>query len=155
MRLLPTTTNRNQRSAQTKLAKRKKVKTARAVLRFENEVLLAVHSSFWARPNRRWGLPGGGIEWRETPEEAVRREISEEFEVVVSHFTELGSYPYKGNHHAVFGAYVNKRLDYYDDSELLDIGWYSLAEVDELARSGKLHAGYEHQAIAAFFAEKN
>ena len=130
----------------------KKLKTARCVLRFQDEVLLAVHSSFWARPNRRWGLPGGGIEWHEQPEEAVRRELYEELEIEIRHFTQLGVYEYKRNDHMVFGAWVDKRLDYYDDSELLDIRWHTLDEVRSLEQRRKLHAGYEADAIEKFFA---
>ena len=71
------------------MRRRQPYKTARCILTFENEYLLAVHSSFWARPNRRWGLPGGGIERREHPEDAVRREILEEFDVEIGTCTEV------------------------------------------------------------------
>ncbi len=115
--------------------------------------MLAVHSSFWAKPNRRWGLPGGGIEWREAPEVAVKRELREELELTVDAVTEVGAYPYKGHQHMVFGADIDRQITYYDDSELLDIGWFSRAEIDDFAKQGKLHAGYEHDAIATFFAQ--
>jgi 8-oxo-dGTP pyrophosphatase MutT (NUDIX family) len=47
--------------------------SAFVVLRRHGQVLL-VHS----RSDRRWQLPGGRIEWRETPWAAARRECGEE-----------------------------------------------------------------------------
>ena len=133
-----------------KRSKPVRYKTARCILTFEDEFLLAVHSSFWARPNRRWGLPGGGIERRESPEEAARREIAEEFDLDIDGLHEVGAYHYKKNLHVVYGAPVNKRLTYYDDRELLEIGWFSLPDIERFADEGKLHAGYELAAINAY-----
>ncbi|NKC01509.1 MAG: NUDIX domain-containing protein [Pseudomonadales bacterium] len=129
---------------------RSRYKTARCVLKHEDEFFLAVHSSFWARKERRWGLPGGGIERREDPEYAVRRELEEELELYVATFTEVGPYRYKGNDHMVFGAEIDIRVDTYDDTELLDIGWYNLSQIKGLDQSKRLHAGYELQAIEAY-----
>ena len=132
------------------MAKHLRYKTARCILHCEDTYLLAVHSSFWARPNRRWGLPGGGIERKEPPMAAARREIYEEFDLAVGNLTEVGTYYYKRNYHVVFAAEVAQKLSYYDDRELLDIGWYSLAQVEDFSRTGKLHAGQELEAIQAY-----
>lgn len=125
-------------------------KTARCVLRYEDEFFLAVHSSFWARPNRRWGLPGGNIERREEPEYAVRRELEEELDLYVPTFTEIGPYRYKGHDHMVYGANIDTRISTYDDTELLDIGWYNLNQIKELEEAKRLHAGYELHAIEKY-----
>ena len=125
-------------------------KTARCVLKHGDEFFLAVHSSFWARRERRWGLPGGRIERREDPECAVRRELEEELDLYVPTFTEIGVYHYKDNKHMVFGAETNLRVSSYDDTELLDIGGYNLNQIKDLHKNKRLHAGYELDAIEKY-----
>ena len=131
---------------------RRRYRTARAVLRYEDRYLLAVHSSFWARRERRWGLPGGGIERGEDPLSAVRRELHEELEVRPTHLTEIGAYFYKGDDHIIFGAESDHMIRDYDESELLDLRWFTLDELQQLDHQRKLHAGYELQAIRQFIA---
>lgn len=116
----------------------------------EGRVLLAVHASFWARRKRRWGLPGGAIEYREDPATAVRRELREELRVDIDDLTDVGDWRYKGARHKVFGATVERRPTWFDRRELLKIGWFQPEEVAAMAQGGRLHAGYELDAIRAF-----
>ncbi len=125
-------------------------KTARAVLQHGDAFLLAVHSSFWAKKHKRWGLPGGGIERGEDPLFAVQRELEEELELYHRDFVEIGAFSYKGANHIVYGATIEFRISDYDTSELLDLGWFSMDEVRNLHASGDLHAGYELAAIEQF-----
>ncbi len=131
---------------------RSRYRTARCVLRFEDRFLLAVHSSFWARRDQRWGLPGGGIERGEEPVVAVQRELEEELELYLQDFTEVGAYHYKGNDHMVFGAESDRLVLEYDDTELLDLRWFTLGELLDMDMDRKLHAGYELQAVRQFIA---
>ncbi len=132
--------------------KRPRYRTARCVLRFDEQYLLAVHSSFWGRREQRWGLPGGGIERGEAPVDAVQRELEEELDLYVSNFTEIGAYYYKGRDHMIFGADTDRLIDTYDEGELLDLRWFSITQLQDLDRQRQLHAGYELQAIRQFMA---
>ncbi len=129
---------------------KRRYKTARCVLRCEARFFLAVHSSFWRRPGRRWGLPGGAVEWREAPHEAMRRELKEELYLDIDDWAEIGAYRYKGAEHMVYGVDIATPVEHYDDHELIDIGWFTLDAIRDLDRKGNLHAGYELAAIERY-----
>lgn len=129
--------------------KKNPYKTARCILYRDDEFLLAVHSSFWGKRERRWGLPGGQIEWGESPQAAVRRELEEELSVYISEFIEIGPFHYKKALHMVYGAELTTRIDDWDDSELLDIGWFGEADIQRLAAEQALHSNYELDAVRA------
>lgn len=121
-------------------------KTARCILYRDDRYLLAVHNRFWRQPHR-WGLPGGQIESGESAHSAAVRELEEELQVYLPTLTEVGSYPYKRAMHMVFAAPLEVDIEDYDESELLDIGWFSEAQVAELQARSALHADYELEAI--------
>ena len=131
------------------MSRKRPNKTARCILYREDEYLLAVHSSFWGVKRRRWGLPGGQIEWGESPEEAVRRELEEELSVFVPDFIEIGAFHYKKALHMVYAAELLEPIGDWDDSELLEIGWFGQNAVEGLAADTALHADYELDAIRA------
>lgn len=130
---------------------RRPYKTARCVLYRDDEFLLAIHGSFWgqARQNQRWGLPGGQIERGESPQSAVARELEEELSIYIPQFLEIGPYPYKKALHMVYAAELTDPIRDWDDSELIDVQWFSQDAVAELKASNLLHADYELDAIRA------
>lgn len=133
---------------------RQPYKTARCILyrRQEDqreEYLLAVHSSFWGRQRRRWGLPGGQIERGESAKSAVLRELEEELSVYVPKLIKVGPFPYKKSLHMVYAAEFNDPIKDYDDSELLAIKWFREDDVEALHHGNALHASYELHAIRA------
>ncbi len=128
-------------------------KTARCILYRDDAFFLAVHSSFWRSKNPRWGIPGGGIEWRETPEQAARRELQEELKVEVGAMLDLGDFLYKRANHRVLAAPYPHDIHDFDDRELLDIGWFSSADIFQMETDSKLHAGYEADAIRSLQAQ--
>jgi len=122
-------------------------KTARCILYRDDRYLLAVHGPAWRRGPQRWGIPGGQIEWGETPRAAVARELEEELRVVQPALVEIGAFPYKRALHMVFAAPLIEDVDDYDETELLEIGWFTEAEVAGLKVRSALHADYELEAI--------
>lgn len=122
------------------------VRTARCVVHCEGVFLLAVHQRFrWTR--HRWGLPGGHVERGEDAERAVRRELVEELELEVDALVDLGRWRYRGHDHQVYGADTHSRRLQFDSSELVRIDWFRVEEVRDLHRRGRLHAGFEHDAV--------
>ncbi|MDA1074123.1 MAG: NUDIX hydrolase [Proteobacteria bacterium] len=124
-----------------------KYRTARAILYRDERYLLAVHSRFRFARQRRWGLPGGGIEWRETPLETVARELHEELEVRITDFIEVGDFQYKKAMHKVYAAHMVDDPGEVDDTELLDLRWFSEDDLRGLRDRNALHAGYELTAV--------
>jgi 8-oxo-dGTP pyrophosphatase MutT (NUDIX family) len=121
-------------------------KTARCILYRDNRFLLAIHNKFWPGA-RRWGLPGGQIERGESARVAAARELEEELQVYVPDLQEVGAYPYKRALHMVFAAPIDTDIGEFDDSELLEIGWFSEQSVVALKARAALHANYELEAI--------
>ncbi len=50
----------------------------------------------------------------------------------------------------MFGTRYDGAVSRFDHNEIERIGWHSLDEVAQLERDGRLHAGYEREAIDAF-----
>lgn len=122
-------------------------KTARCILYRDDRYLLAVHNRYWPRAEHRWGLPGGQIEWGESPLAAATRELEEELRIRLRNLVEVGAYAYKRALHMVFAASLDQEISAYDDVELLDIGWFTEADVAGLKARSALHADYELEAI--------
>jgi 8-oxo-dGTP pyrophosphatase MutT (NUDIX family) len=126
---------------------RRRFKTARCILYREDQYLLAVHNRFRHVAQPRWGLPGGQVEWGEAPSLTAARELEEELGVQVADLIEIGAYPYKRAMHMVFAAPLPSEITGFDTSELIDIAWFTEAEVEGLRRHSALHADYELDAI--------
>lgn len=132
---------------------KERFKTARCILYRDDEYLLAVHSSFWYRRDKRWGLPGGQIEWGETPRKTAQRELKEELHVIVPELLEVGAYSYKRALHMVYAAPLTDDIVRYDETELLDIGWFSEPAIESMKADRALHADYELEAVRKLRAE--
>ena len=125
-------------------------RTSRCILWSGERVLLAMHHSLWPFTGERWGLPGGRIEYGESAEDAARREVTEELGITLGKLIDCGDYPYKSARHKVYGVHFDGTVSDFDRAELQRIDWFSPADVDELARQRRLHAGFEAAALAAF-----
>ena len=125
-------------------------RTARCILYSGERFLLAVHHSYLPISRNRWGLPGGRVESGESAEAATRREMNEELGIEIGELIDCGDYRYKGTLHKVFGTRFDGALGAVDYNEIERIGWHSFDEVADLKRRGRLHTGFELEAIDAF-----
>lgn len=126
---------------------RRRYKTARCILYRDDQYLLAVHNRFRYSHAPRWGLPGGQIEWGESPASAAARELTEELEIHTGDLLEIGAFSYKRALHMVYATRLDTDIHTFDDTELIDVSWFSENEVAELKSRAALHADYELEAI--------
>ncbi len=113
-----------------------------AVIIKDNQVLLIQRG---VEPNKGfWGTPGGYVEWDESAEETVKREVKEETDLDVLETTLVGVYSSPTRHpkqviNLVYLVTVSdKKAKQGDDA--MDIKWFSLDELpDQMALDHKQH----------------
>ncbi|HAY21665.1 MAG TPA: hypothetical protein DCY27_05775 [Desulfobacterales bacterium] len=71
-----------------------------AILINDGKILIAKRGPRDKLPNK-WEFPGGKIEHRETPEECLKREMQEEFQIEVMVGEFLGESVYHYNHGSI------------------------------------------------------
>lgn len=120
----------------------------RAVLRYDNRYLLAQHNNIKPENIGKWGTPGGRIETSDGDlTAALKREIWEEFQVEIQIAGFIKTYIHSSREHHVFAATPAHTQFVVDHNEVLDIRWLTLGEVIEWHHAGKLHTGFELDAI--------
>lgn len=127
-----------------------RIKTARCVLAATDTYLLVMHRSWRGKPRGRWGLPGGRIEYGESPDVAIHRELKEELSVRDQTLLQIGDFSYKDAQHRVYGAELVGSVGRIDRAELADIAWLTISDVADLVEQDKLHAGFELDAIERY-----
>lgn len=98
-----------------------------------------------------WSFPGGRVHTGESLEEAAKREVFEETGFVVEISSRIGI-----NHDSVdrpvmhaYSAVVKSGELVIRAGEILDAGWFTLAEVNQMKQDGKLRASWVFECIAA------
>lgn len=108
--------------------------TIDAVIMREGKVLLIKRG---AEPFKGfWALPGGYVEWDETVEDAVRREVSEELGLSVKYLEFIGLYsdPKRHPRQCIDMAYaVEIEGDIKAGDDAVDYKWESIQSLSELA----------------------
>jgi 8-oxo-dGTP pyrophosphatase MutT (NUDIX family) len=126
------------------------VDRVRCVLRHEGKFLLADHGSGRRSKSKKWGLAGGRIEPAEQPLAGLKRELNEELRLRVATAVELGDWWHREENYRVFGADLSRSVRWFDERELRAIAWLTFSEVASLAVAGRLHKGFELDAIREF-----
>ncbi|GAB3417012.1 NUDIX hydrolase [Flindersiella endophytica] len=100
--------------------------------------------------DRRWSLPGGGVDFGEDPFDGVVREVKEETGYIVSVVRLLGVTSHvwsKAEIHMVSVLYevriVGGELTHEVDGSSDEAAWVPLASVEELAQSGIVRPGLD------------
>lgn len=127
-----------------------KYRTSRCILKSRDEFLLVVHNNIHGVNSGIWGLPGGRIDWGEKPAQAARREIYEELDTDLDELHEVGDWSYKGYRHKIYGTIFKGKIGRIDYSEILEVDWFTIEDIRDLAARDKLHAGFELASIEQF-----
>ena len=128
----------------------KVINRVRCVLARNDHYLLVLHNNRLPGNYGKWGLPGGVLDEGEEPSIGLRRELHEEFQLAVENVALLGDWEYRNEIHRVFGCEISGRIEFYDEDEILDIDWLTYDGVVGLVEDGKLHTGFELEAIEKF-----
>ena len=126
------------------------VHRVRCVLKHQRHYLLVQHHSRRARNVGKWALPGGRLKTCEKPKMGLRRELDEELQLRVPHLLKLGDWRHRKENHRIFGCEIEHPLDWFNSEEIAATGWFTYAEVKMLARTSRLHRGFEFAAIREF-----
>lgn len=111
----------------------------------DGRILMIDHYRF-ATGVRSWETPGGAIEANETGLVAAARELREETGHAARQFEHLGLYyPSCGSSNQVFNVYlargVHKVGELTDINEVIDLRWFTIAEVDQMIQKNQITEG--------------
>lgn len=86
--------------------------------------------------DKRWGLPGGGVEPGETIHEAIKRECFEELgiDVLIDTFTGLYYHKSFNSQVGIFKCYVTEGTDISLSNEHSEYKWFDICELSEVQR---------------------
>ena len=89
---------------------------------------------FAKEENEKWALPGGGIDWGESPQEALAREIQEEMGLIATWIADYPAYFYSDQiddgRWFAFVLYEAKlpHLNFTQSDECVEIGFFTKEE---------------------------
>jgi 8-oxo-dGTP diphosphatase len=99
----------------------------------------------------RWSLPGGKLDYRETPEQAAVREAWEETGLRIAAEHVSGIYPLDGYTVTVFVAAIIGGEIIQRNSESRDVRWFNVGDLPATLREA--HYQYIHEALGGYTGE--
>ena len=101
----------------------------KAIIIYKNQILLIKNTY----GDRRWNVPGGGVNNDESLEDAIRREVYEEVGIKVEKITPIGTFQniheYKYDTVTVYKMSVQNKTVTIDNSEIESYQWFELSNL--------------------------
>jgi len=127
-----------------------KHKTVRCIIKRDERYLLVVHNNFLPLNKGKWGFPGGRIEGGESFVDTLVRELREELSIAPGGFQHVGDYLYKDRLHRIYATTFDEPIEWFDRSEIIEIGWHTVADIRTFDQQNRLHTGFELKAVLDF-----
>jgi 8-oxo-dGTP diphosphatase len=118
------------------------------VITRDNKILLGKRS---IEPHKnKWGLPGGYIDYAETPEQAIIREVKEELDVTLkpkfkTYYNELMD----DHHHVVLIFEGQIKEEPKPNQETSEVNWFDIEEAKDM------DLAYQHNKIIKTYLEES
>ncbi len=110
-----------------------------AILDKDGKVFIAKRGKKARNEQGKWEIPGGGVEFGETFEKALKREIKEEHDIEIEVLELLGVCDHiipEEHQHWVAPTYICKLVKgepkILEPDKCEELGWFTLAEAEEL-----------------------
>lgn len=115
------------------------------IIKNNNLILL---EQFTKRNNYKWGLPGGHLQTKETPEQALNRELKEELNITNISYKKIETIKFPYNKYIFNVFYSEENIDInslkFQKDEILQVKWFTKEEINKLIKEEQIPRGYAY-----------
>lgn len=115
------------------------------LIKNSNQILL---EQFTKRNNYKWGLPGGHLKTKETPEQALNRELKEELNITNISYKKIETIKFPYNKYIFNVFYSKENIDTnnlkFQKDEILQVKWFTKEEINKLIKEEQIPRGYAY-----------
>lgn len=115
------------------------------LIKNNNLILLEQYTK---RNNYKWGLPGGHLQTKETPEQALNRELKEELNITNISYKKIETIKFPYNKYIFNVFYSEENIDTnnlkFQKDEIFQVKWFTKEEINKLIKEEQIPRGYAY-----------